>query len=86
MSSFSHLGDFLCGNDLEVGKKYFMKDDLGNDFYLGVLLRKEKFIHPYLGLESNYYNIFEFENTPDSSRVKLGIHNLGLYKVFFQMP
>ena len=89
MSSFFNcekLGNFLCGNDLEVGKKYFMRDDLGKEFYLGVLLKKEKFIHPYLGLESDYYNIFIFENMPDSSQVKLGVGNLGLYKVFYQMP
>jgi hypothetical protein len=86
LENLVNLCEYLCGNDLEVGKKYFMRDDLGKEFYLGVLLRKEKFIHPYLGLESNYYNIFNFENTPDSSRVKLGVGNLGVYKVFYQLP
>ena len=91
LSSLSYLpslplGNFLCGNELEVGKKYFMNDDLNNEFYLGVLLKKEKFIHPYLGLESNVYNIFNFENMPDKTKVKTGIQNFGLCKVFYQLP
>jgi len=73
----------LTGDELTINdKSYSIKYKNGNEFILGKLLNRSKFVDPFHGTESSYNNIFKFENTPDKNLVPYGMDSYYSTKMF----
>jgi hypothetical protein len=66
--------ELLTGNELEIEtKSYSIKDKNDNDFFLGKLLRREKFTCPFNGVPLDH-NVFIFEHNPSSDIVSTVVY------------
>jgi len=74
----------LTGDELTINEKsYTIQYKNGETFFVGKLLKREKFFSPFHGCYSLYNTIFEFEQKPDMNLV---LHSLDAFhnqKMFY---
>jgi len=55
----------ITGDELEIGKSYYLMNSDGLKIDLGELKVRDKSTDPYLGVSSVHNNVFIFSNVPD---------------------